>query len=329
MSQNPPVSISLRQCAKTWPGGARALHPLDLDVQGGEILALLGPSGCGKTTLLRLICGLEQGDAGGSIRYGGEDVTVLPPEARGAGVVFQNYALFPNMNVTQNVAYGLRVRGWDAARRNGRAREMLELVRMGDYAERSVAQLSGGQRQRVALARALAIEPRVLLLDEPLTALDAKLREHLRVELAQMLRALGITTVIVTHDQDEAMMLGDRIAVMSAGRIEQIGPAETLYRQPANDFVAGFLGSLCRVRAGLAEGLLTEGDGELAFRPHQAALLAPQPQALRATVLARFFLGGAVRYEIALPDGQRCTVMAPDDSPWQAGQGVSVRLAGR
>ncbi len=190
MTPSKPLSIELRQCAKTWLDGTRALHPLDLDIQGGEILALLGPSGCGKTTLLRLICGLEQGDAGSRIRYGDEDVTALPPETRGAGVVFQNYALFPNMSVAQNVAYGLRVRrGWDATRLRERARQMLELVRMGDYAERSVAQLSGGQRQRVALARALAIEPRVLLLDEPLTALDAKLREHLRGARADAARA--------------------------------------------------------------------------------------------------------------------------------------------
>jgi putative spermidine/putrescine transport system ATP-binding protein len=320
------TSITLRECAKTWPDGTRALQPLDLKVEGGEILALLGPSGCGKTTLLRLICGLESCDDGGKIYFGDEEVTQLAPESRGAGVVFQSYALFPNMSVLDNVAYGLRVRGQDAERRNRRAREMLELVRMQDYADRNVAQLSGGQRQRVALARALAIEPRVLLLDEPLTALDAKLREHLRVELAQMLRELGITTVIVTHDQDEAMMLGNRIAVMSAGRIEQVGTAETLYRQPASDFVGGFLGTLCRVHAAVEDGLLVASEGELTFRPHQAVLREPCELALRAQVLARFFLGDTVRYELVLPDGQRFSVMAPADSAYQAGQSVSVQL---
>ena len=320
------TSITLRACAKTWPDGTRALQPLDLRVEGGEILALLGPSGCGKTTLLRLICGLEHSDAGGKIFYGQEDVTQLPPERRGAGVVFQSYALFPNMSVADNVAYGLRVRGQDAAGRRRRAMDMLALVRMQDFAERNVTQLSGGQRQRVALARALAIEPRVLLLDEPLTALDAKLREHLRVELAQMLRELSITTVIVTHDQDEAMMLGDRIAVMSAGRIEQIGTAETLYRQPATDFVGEFLGTLCHVRAAVEGGLLAPGASELAFRPHHAVLLAPQPRALQARVLARFFLGDTVRYELALPDDQRFSAVAPADSIHQAGDKVSVKL---
>jgi len=320
------TSITLRECAKTWPDGTRALLPLDLRVDGGEILALLGPSGCGKTTLLRLICGLETSDNGGKIFYGDDEVTQLPPEQRGAGVVFQSYALFPNMSVVDNVAYGLRVRGQEAGHRKQRAMDMLALVRMQDYAGRNVTQLSGGQRQRVALARALAIEPRVLLLDEPLTALDAKLREHLRVELAQMLRELGVTTVIVTHDQDEAMMLGDRIAVMSAGRIEQIGTAESLYRQPATDFVGEFLGTLCRVRAACTGGLLVPGNSELAFRPHHAVLAAPQAHALQVRVVTRFFLGGVVRFELALPDGQRFSAMAPADSTYQAGDAVSVRL---
>ncbi|WP_041862586.1 ABC transporter ATP-binding protein [Bordetella petrii] len=322
-----PVAITLKHCAKTWPDGSRALQPIDLHVQGGETLALLGPSGCGKTTLLRLICGLEQADAGASIRFGEDEVTTLPPEARGVGVVFQSYALFPNMSVVQNVAYGLRVRDIAAAERERRARELLALVRLDGFADRRVDQLSGGQRQRVALARALAIEPRVLLLDEPLTALDAKLREHLRVELAQMLRQLRVTTVIVTHDQDEAMMLGDRIAVMSAGHLEQVGTAETLYREPASDFVAEFLGTLCRVRAGLQSGMLVAGADSLAFRPHEARLEPARSGALPARVLARFFLGGSVRYEIGLDDGQRFPVVAPAHSGHAAGDTVSVMVA--
>ncbi|ANY14488.1 ABC transporter ATP-binding protein [Bordetella pseudohinzii] len=321
-----PLTITLENCAKTWPDGTRALHPLDLRIAGGEILALLGPSGCGKTTLLRLICGLEQGDAGSRVRYGDEDVTALPPEARGVGVVFQNYALFPNMSVAQNVAYGLRVRGASRAEQARRAAEMLALVRLSAFGERRVSQLSGGQRQRVALARALAIEPRVLLLDEPLTALDAKLREQLRVELAQMLRELGITTIIVTHDQDEAMVLGHRIAVMSAGRLEQIGDAQTLFTQPATDFVAEFFGTLCQVRAELREGRLGAGSRQLRFRPHHARLLAPHADALPVLIQARFFMGTSIRYELALPDGQRFSVLAAPDSPQQAGETVSVAL---
>lgn len=327
MLMTDPVAITLHGCAKTWPNGARALHPIDLQVQGGETLALLGPSGCGKTTLLRLICGLEQADPGASIRFGDDEVSHLSPEDRGVGVVFQSYALFPNMSVKQNVAYGLRVRNIDPGEREQRARELLCLVRLDDYADRRIDQLSGGQRQRVALARALAIKPRVLLLDEPLTALDAKLREHLRVELAQMLRALRITTVIVTHDQDEAMMLGDRIAIMSAGKLEQVGVAEDLYRAPASDFVAEFLGTLCRVRAGLHDGLLTAGDRTLAFRPHEAVLCAPREHALTANILARFFLGSSVRYEVGLEDGQQFPVVAPAHSNYAVGDRVSVTLS--
>jgi putative spermidine/putrescine transport system ATP-binding protein len=322
-----PVTISLRNCAKTWPDGTRALLPVDLRIEGGQTLALLGPSGCGKTTLLRLLCGLENADPGASIHFDDEDVTTLAPEARGVGVVFQNYALFPNMDVAQNVGYGLRVRGVSAAAREARVRQMLALVRLEPLAQRRISQLSGGQRQRVALARALAIEPRVLLLDEPLTALDAKLREQLRVEMAQMLRQLGITTIIVTHDQDEAMMLGDRIAVMSAGRLEQVGDAETLYREPATPFVGEFLGTLCKVRACLDQGVLVAGNDAIAFRPHEVELLPPQPAARQARIAARFFLGGSIRFEVALDDGQNFPVIAPAHSAHAVGESVSVRLS--
>ncbi|OZI67348.1 ABC transporter ATP-binding protein [Bordetella genomosp. 11] len=323
----PPVAITLSQCAKTWPDGTRALYPIDLRVEGGSTLALLGPSGCGKTTLLRMMCGLEAPDAGGSIRFDDEDVTAQPPQARGVGVVFQNYALFPNMTVAGNVGYGLRVRGMASAARDVRVRQMLDLVRLGDYADRRIGQLSGGQRQRVALARALAIQPRVLLLDEPLTALDAKLREQLRVELAQLLRELAITTVIVTHDQEEAMMLGDRIAVMSEGRLEQTGTAEALYRAPATAFVGGFLGTLCRVKAATAEGFLIAGGADIAFRPHEAQLLPARDSALGARIVARFFLGASIRLEVLLDDGQGFSVVAPADSAHAVGDRVAVRLA--
>ncbi len=320
------VSIELSQCAKTWPDGTRALHPLDLRVEGGEILALLGPSGCGKTTLLRLVAGLAGADAGSRIRFDGQDVTQLPAERRGVGVVFQNYALFPNMNVLDNVAYGLAVRGLDRQARHARAMQMLELVRLTEHAAKRIDQLSGGQRQRVALARALAIEPRVLLLDEPLTALDAQLREHLRVELAQMLRELGITTLIVTHDQQEAMMLGDRIAVMSAGRLEQVDSPQTLYHSPATPFVAGFIGTLCTVQADLRGETLVPGASQQRFRPHQAVPRPPRAGACRGQVLSRYFLGDSIRLEIALDDGQRLSISAPPDDTHQAGQAVSIDL---
>lgn len=321
-----PVSIELRQCAKTWGNGAHALHPTDLHIPGGEILSLLGPSGCGKTTLLRMVCGLESPDAGSQILFDGEDVTRLAPQDRGVGVVFQNYALFPNMSVAQNVAYGLKVRGIDAAERDRRVKDMLALVRLSEFSDRRIDQLSGGQRQRVALARALAIKPRVLLLDEPLTALDAKLREHVRVELAQMLQSLGITTLIVTHDQDEAMMLGHRIAVMSAGRMEQVGSAETLYRTPATAFVAQFLGTLCTVRADVRDNLLVDGAGALNVRPHQLDVIPLQPGALQARIVSRFFLGDRVRLELALHGDQPLSITTSSDSPYSAGDTVSLRL---
>lgn len=320
---NKPLAITLDNCAKTWPDGSRALEPLDLEVRAGETLALLGPSGCGKTTLLRMICGLEKADAGGAIRFGDQNVTQVPPEARGVGVVFQGYALFPNMNVAQNIGYGLKIRGVSAEARRKRVAKMLELVELEAFAERRIDQLSGGQRQRVALARAIAIEPRVLLLDEPLTALDARLRQQLRVDLSALLKTLGITCVIVTHDQEEAMMLGDRVAVMSAGRLEQLGSPETLYRQPASDFVADFLGTLCRLQGDAVKH--HHGIAALTFRPHEVRLEAPG-QGLSANVRARFYLGSHVRFELALADGQPFTALTGPEARWQPGDTVSVTL---
>ncbi|WP_245392465.1 ABC transporter ATP-binding protein [Salinicola endophyticus] len=317
------LAIRLTRCAKTWPDGTRALEPLDLEVQAGETLALLGPSGCGKTTLLRMICGLEQADDGSRIDFGDTDVTRVAPEARGVGVVFQGYALFPNMSVAGNVGYGLKIRGVDAATRRRRVSEMLALVELEALAERRIDQLSGGQRQRVALARAIAIEPRVLLLDEPLTALDARLRQQLRVDLAALLRRLGITCVIVTHDQEEAMMLGDRVAVMSAGRLEQLGTPETLYRQPASPFVADFLGTLCRLQGEAVRH--HHGVDTLTFRPHEVRLDAPG-SGLEARIEARFFLGSHVRFELRLDDGQRCTALATASAGWQPGERVGISL---
>src|SRR3954468_1169949 len=257
------VAIHLRDCAKTFPDGTHALEPLSLEIAAGETVVLLGPSGCGKTTTLRIIAGLEAPDAGGRVLFDDDDVTPLPIEKRGVGMVFQSYALFPNMTVAQNVGYGLRVRGVAASEREKRVAEMLELVDLSALRAREVDQLSGGQRQRVALARALAIRPRALLLDEPLTALDAKLREQLRVEIDRLLRHLGITAVYVTHDQAEAMALGDRIVVMEKGRIAQAGTPQEIYHRPATAFVADFIGTMNRVSGEVVDGHVVCSAGRL------------------------------------------------------------------
>ncbi|MEL6574300.1 MAG: ABC transporter ATP-binding protein [Pseudomonadota bacterium] len=246
------AEIALDGVAKHF-GSTRALAPTRLAIERGEILALLGPSGCGKTTLLRLIAGLEVPDAGGTIRFDGADVTPDPIERRRVGMVFQSYALFPNMSVAQNVGYALRVRGRPRAEIAERVEEVLTLCRISELGNRPVQALSGGQRQRVALARAVAMRPRALLLDEPLSALDAALREALRDELAALLRALGITAVFVTHDQTEAMAIADRVAVMRAGRIHQLDTPRTVYERPSDAFVASFVGGANRL-VGRVEG---------------------------------------------------------------------------
>ncbi|MCW5731410.1 MAG: ABC transporter ATP-binding protein [Alphaproteobacteria bacterium] len=239
-----------------------AVRRVDLTVEPGRLVALLGPSGCGKTTILRAVAGLIRPD-GGAVRIDGVDQTGRPPWRRDVGLVFQNYALFPHMSVAENVAFGLKMRRLPRAEIETRVAGALAMVRMSDFAARRPSQLSGGQQQRVAVARALVVEPRVLLLDEPLAALDAKLRDSMRLELRALQRDLGITTILVTHDQSEAFAMADRIAVMNAGRIEQVGEPETIYRQPASRFVAEFVGEMNVLRGtGRAEGGLWRLAGE-------------------------------------------------------------------
>jgi iron(III) transport system ATP-binding protein len=249
---------------------------LDLEVHPGELLTLLGPSGCGKTTSLRLVAGFIAPDRG-RIWIGGHPVDREPAHRRGIGIVFQDYALFPNLNVLDNVRFGPQVQGWSAAEARRRAEELLERVHLGGYALRRVGTLSGGEKQRVALARALAPRPRLLLFDEPLAALDAKLRQSLRREIRTLQHDLGVAAVYVTHDQEEALALSDRIAVMRAGRIEQAGTPEELYARPRNLFVAGFLG-----RANLLPGNLAGTKGKfLKIETPLGTLQAPSPDGLR------------------------------------------------
>jgi len=302
--------VRLERVAKTYPDGTRALLPTDLDVGPGETVSLLGPSGCGKTTMLRLVAGLEAPDPGGAVRFGDEEVTGVPIERRNVGLVFQSYALFPNLTVAGNIGYGLRVRRLARAEIARRVERLLALCRLEGLADRRVSALSGGQRQRVALARAVAPDPRVLLLDEPLSALDAALRDELRTELAALLRRLETTSVFVTHDQAEAMAIADRIAVIREGRIVQADTPETLYRAPATAFVAAFVGG-ANALSGHAEGasLTLPGGavalpreiapGEVAFaRPEAIRLADPGEAALTGRVVSVVFRGASHRVTV-------------------------------
>ena len=311
------AAIALSRVAKTFEGGTKALLPADLDIARGEIVALLGPSGCGKTTMLRLIAGLERPDPGGVVRFDGADVTAAPVERRNVGMVFQNYALFPNMTVGGNVGYGLKVRGVAKAEIAARVAEVLALCRVSDLVDRPVTALSGGQRQRVALARAVAARPRALLLDEPLSALDAGLREALRDELAGLLRAFSITSVLVTHDQSEAMAVADRVAVMRAGRIRQIDRPRALYARPADAFVAGFVGGATPLGGRLEDGWVLLPGGRLPAPEDAAAdaVFHVRPDGLEPAADGAATLRGVVARAVYLGDRTRLIVEGAADAP--------------
>jgi putative spermidine/putrescine transport system ATP-binding protein len=316
MMNSGSVPITLQRVAKTFPDGTRALKSLDLEIAAGETLVLLGPSGCGKTTLLRIIAGLETPDADGRVYFGAEDVTALPIEKRNVGMVFQSYALFPNMSVAENVGYGLRIRG---ELTDAKLNELLALVQLDGFGNRRVDQLSGGQRQRVALARALAVRPRALLLDEPLTALDAKLREQLRTDIDRLLRSLAITAVYVTHDQSEAMALGDRIAVMEAGQIVQSGTPKEIYYRPKSAFVADFIGTMNRMRL--------NGSGEESlFRPEDTRIVAPEEAQFSGTIASVFFLGDHTRLMVDCGASQLLTVETTERREFAAGGRLHLRV---
>ena len=309
-------------------GDVRAVDGVTLDVRTGEFFSLLGPSGCGKTTTLRMIGGFEL-PTGGRILLRERDVTTDPPDKRPVNMVFQHYALFPHLDVGGNVAFGLKRRKVDKAQIGRRVGEALELVHLGGYERRKPNQLSGGQQQRVALARALVNHPQVLLLDEPLGALDLKLRRRLQLELKRIQAEVGITFVYVTHDQEEALTMSDRIAVMHAGRVEQLGTPEELYERPASRFVADFIGTTNLLRGILeADGgvRLDSGDRtriahdglgpgatvELSVRPESIALVPPEAiGAIRGRVEQAAYLGTNVTYQIRTAGGLALTVLAP------------------
>ena len=333
------AGVRLESCGKTFADGTRALEPVTLDVGQGETVVLLGPSGCGKTTTLRIIAGLEQPDPGGRVLFAGEDVTATSIERRNVGMVFQSYALFPNMNVAENIGYGLRIRRMRAAERKARVAELVALTGIEGLEHRRIDQLSGGQRQRVALARAVAVRPRVLLLDEPLTALDAALRERLRGELNRLLRTLGITAVYVTHDQAEAMTLGDRIVVMSKGRIAQIGTPKEIYFKPVSRFVAEFVGAANIVEAMATGGRLSVPGGVLPLidagvagpvtvmiRPEAIGIMAPPAATCCGVVETVTFVGDRQRLSITGAAARPITAEVANSIEVKVGERVGLMI---
>ncbi|MGI5131923.1 ABC transporter ATP-binding protein [Pseudonocardia sp. CA-107938] len=335
MPSDPSPAITLRGVRKEFPGGVVAVHDLDLDIADGEFVTLLGPSGSGKTTVLRLIAGFESPTAG-TISLAGRDVTRNAPFDRDVHTVFQDYALFPHLSVLRNVEYPLRIAGVDRAERRRRALEALATVRLDAMAERAPTALSGGQRQRVALARALVDRPAVLLLDEPLGALDLKLREQMQVELKQIQRASGITFVLVTHDQDEALTLADRVVVFNDGRVEQAGSAQEVYERPVSAFVAGFVGTSNVLGSEAAQAIIGRA-GSWSVRPEKIAISDPTDpvpagrSAALGVVEELVYTGPTTRCVVELDAGGQLSVLllaGPEDDK-VPDRGARVRLTWR
>lgn len=310
-----------------------AVENISLEINDGEVLGVIGPSGCGKTTTLRTIAGFETPTAG-EVRFDGTPVTNVPPEERNVGLVFQSYALFDNMSVLENVAFGLKMRGVEKTTRHDRAMELLELVGIADQAENPPRQLSGGQQQRVGLARALAIEPNILLLDEPMTGLDAKLKTRLQREIGALLADLGVTALYVTHDQEEAMVMCDRIAVLNNGHVEQLGTPQEIYERPANEFVAQFVGTANLVSGTVVDGVLDLGFTTLAVdgapAGGQTAVIRPAAitvgtGSIRGTVTNVYYLGDELRATVALPSGEELDIEL-DPAVGSLAQGETVDL---
>lgn len=322
-----PSALSVRGLRKRF-GDHEALRGVDLELRPGELFTLLGPSGCGKTTLLRLIAGFET-PCEGSVHLGGDDLEGVPPHRRDVGLVFQSYALFPHLDVSENVAFGLVERGLPRSEVEGRVSAALARVRLDELANRQPSELSGGQQQRVGIARALAIEPRLLLMDEPLSNLDAKLRLAMREEIRALQQAAGTTTVYVTHDQEEALAISDRIAVLSAGLVEQVGTPWEVYRRPATRFVAEFVGQISWIPAALVEGA-PAGAHEVGFRPEALSLALQQPEGagLQATIRELSFTGPRLRVRVELEGGPELFVDEHRPSParWALGEGQTEGL---
>ncbi|MFE7777369.1 ABC transporter ATP-binding protein [Streptomyces sp. NPDC057445] len=332
------AALQLRGLRRTF-GATVALDGLDLDVAPGELLALLGPSGCGKTTALRVLAGFEQPDEG-QVLLDGDDIVPVPANRRDTAMVFQSYSLFPHLTAADNVAFGLRMRKVSGAERRARATELLELVGLPGHGDRFPHQMSGGQQQRVALARALALRPRLLLLDEPLSALDAQVRVTLREEIRRLQLELGITTVFVTHDQEEALSMADRVAVMNQGRLEQCAAPTELYARPATDFVAEFIGTMNRIPALAVDGGVVEvlgarlpvegsapapGDVHALIRPEALDVTADEGGTARVTGGA--FHGPTTRVRVVLADGTSVKADVPTHTAaaLTPGTAVSVR----
>jgi putative spermidine/putrescine transport system ATP-binding protein len=335
---NAVPAVRVRGIRKTFGSGSaevNAVDGVDLDIAHGEFFCLLGPSGSGKTTLLRMIAGFEL-PSSGSIQLDGVDVTALPPFSRDVNTVFQDYALFPHMTVFQNVEYGLKVKNVPKAERRMRAEQALQTVRLGEYGSRKPSQLSGGQRQRIALARALVNRPKVLLLDEPLGALDLKLRQQMQVELKAIQTQAGITFIFVTHDQEEALTMSDRIAVFNNGKIEQVGTPREIYENPTTPFVAGFVG-ISNLVHGAAAQRLTGRDATFSVRPERLTLHAvsadgscnsvPEGRlSIDATVSHIEYLGSLTRVGVLITDGVPLTVQVTNASNAALPYGVGSRV---
>ena len=346
------AGVLLSEVTKNY-GDVAALHALDLEIREGEFLTLLGPSGCGKTTTLRLVAGFIQ-PTSGTIYLGDDDITAVAPQHRKIGMVFQDYALFPHMTVRENIAFGLEERRYEKRRISERVDELLDLIRLPDMGDRYPSEVSGGQQQRIAVARAVAFPPRVLLMDEPLGALDLKLREAMQIEIRRIQRELSITTVYVTHDQTEAMNMSDRIAVMNEGVIEQLGAAEEIYRRPASRFVADFVGQInllagrvvgeegenvvvdaagVRVRASKRDGVRTNSEVSIGIRPELFKAVTnddvpPGLNALEGRIAGRTFAGNLLHVYVDIEGGTRVVLEARPQDPLGE-DGSAIRLGWR